>query len=112
MHVVDATALFGGDFADVAEIEKALTESGRKILEKAGSSSANAGVPSETRLLEMDRFSQRVADMVAGEAKSRPADLVVIGTHGRRGISHLFLGSVAEAVARVSPVPVLLVRAR
>jgi nucleotide-binding universal stress UspA family protein len=39
------------------------------------------------------------------------ADLIVMGTHGRKGLSHLFMGSVAEEVARHSPVPVLIVRA-
>lgn len=38
------------------------------------------------------------------------ADLIVMGTHGRQGFSRLFLGSVAESVARVAPCPVLLVR--
>lgn len=37
-------------------------------------------------------------------------DLVVMGTHGRRGVSHMMLGSVAEKVVRLSPVPVLTVR--
>lgn len=114
VHVVDATPLFGGDsgFVDVVEIEKALIGSGRRILDKAAATAAEAGVQAETRLLEMDQFSQRVADMVAGEAKAWPADLVVIGTHGRRGVSHLFLGSVAEGVARISPAPLLLIRGR
>lgn len=40
------------------------------------------------------------------------ADLVVVGTHGRRGIAHAVLGSVAERVVRLSPVPVLTVRGR
>jgi len=38
------------------------------------------------------------------------ADLIVMGTHGRRGVSRLLLGSVAESVARTAPCPVLLVR--
>lgn len=38
-------------------------------------------------------------------------DLVVMGTHGRRGVSHTILGSVAEKIVRLSPVPVLTVRA-
>jgi nucleotide-binding universal stress UspA family protein len=40
------------------------------------------------------------------------ADLVIIGTHGRRGVTHALLGSVAEKIVRMSPVPVLTVRAR
>jgi len=38
-------------------------------------------------------------------------DLIVMGTHGRRGLSHVFLGSVAERVVRMAPCPVLTVRA-
>ena len=39
-----------------------------------------------------------------------PAELLVMGTHGRRGLSHLLLGSVAEGVMRLTPCPVLLIR--
>jgi nucleotide-binding universal stress UspA family protein len=42
-------------------------------------------------------------------AKEHKADLIVMGTHGRRGLSRAFLGSVAEKVVRLSPVPVLTV---
>jgi len=44
-------------------------------------------------------------------AKERAADLIVMGTHGRRGLTHLFLGSVAEKIVRLSPIPVLTVSA-
>lgn len=55
--------------------------------------------------------------MVAGEpwkrileaSKERGADLIVMGTHGRRGLSHVFLGSVAEKVVRLSFIPVMTV---
>jgi nucleotide-binding universal stress UspA family protein len=43
-------------------------------------------------------------------AENGKADLIVIGTHGRRGVMHALLGSVAEKVVRLSPVPVLTVR--
>jgi nucleotide-binding universal stress UspA family protein len=46
---------------------------------------------------------------VAGDVR---ADLVVLGTHGRRGLAHAMVGSVAERVVRSSPVPVLTVRSR
>jgi Universal stress protein UspA and related nucleotide-binding proteins len=51
-------------------------------------------------------------ETILDEAKTWAADLIVMGTHGRRGISHLALGSDAELVVRESTVPVLLVRAR
>jgi nucleotide-binding universal stress UspA family protein len=44
------------------------------------------------------------------QAKSKDADLLVMGTHGRTGISHMLMGSVAEKVVRKSPCPVLTVR--
>lgn len=114
VHVVDTSALYSGDseFVDIVQLEKALTESGQQILHIAAAAGANAGVQAETRLVQIDRFGQRVADMVVGEAKAWPADLVVVGTHGRRGLSHLFMGSVAEGIVRISPVPVLLIRGR
>jgi hypothetical protein len=50
--------------------------------------------------------------MVTAEANKWPADLIVIGTHGRRGVGRLVLGSSAEHILRFAPVPVLLVRAQ
>jgi len=49
---------------------------------------------------------------VLGYAKRFKADLIVMGTHGRRGLQHFFLGSVAEMVLREAAIPVLIVRAR
>ena len=52
------------------------------------------------------------AEQILSIAEARGVDLIVMGTHGRRGLSRVFLGSVAEKVVRVSPVPVLTVGAR
>lgn len=57
-----------------------------------------------------ETFGRRVADQVVTQAKAWPADLIVMGTHGRRGIRRLLMGSDAELVLRTSPVPILLVR--
>jgi nucleotide-binding universal stress UspA family protein len=51
------------------------------------------------------------AEQVLNAARSLEADLIVMGTHGRKGLSHLVLGSVAERVVRESPVPVLTAHA-
>lgn len=51
-------------------------------------------------------------ERIAQAARSRKADLVVIGTHGRTGFAKLFLGSVASRVLTVSPCPVLTVRGK
>ena len=52
------------------------------------------------------------SDLILAEVASGHYDLVVMGTHGRKGIAHLALGSVAEKVVRMSPVPVLTVHAK
>lgn len=54
----------------------------------------------------------RVDGMILQEAKNTGAELIVMGTHGRRGLRRLALGSDAELVLRGSPVPVLLVHAK
>jgi universal stress protein A len=50
------------------------------------------------------------ADEIVECARARQVDLIIMGTHGRTGASHLFLGSVAERVVRTAPCPVLTVR--
>jgi nucleotide-binding universal stress UspA family protein len=50
------------------------------------------------------------ATAICESAVTTPCDLIVMGTHGRTGIAHLFLGSVAERVVRTSPCPVLTIR--
>ena len=62
--------------------------------------------PGTEAVLQVGPEWQRILDV----AKERNVDLVVMGTHGRRGLPRLILGSVAEKVVRLSPVPVLTVR--
>ena len=50
------------------------------------------------------------ADAIVRFAQERDIDLIVMGTHGRSGLQHVFLGSVAEKVVRQAPCPVLIVR--
>ena len=53
----------------------------------------------------------RPDEVIVSIARDESADLIVMGTHGRRGVSHLFLGSVAERVLRLAPCPVATVGA-
>ncbi len=82
---------------------------GENILEQGKAQALAAGVTAETCVL--DSFGGRVCELVINEARSCGADLIVIGTHGRRGVGRLMLGSDAEQIVRGAPVPVLLVRA-
>jgi len=64
-----------------------------------------------TASLSLDRDAPPPTSQALVEAAKRwSADLLVLGTHGWRGLQHLVLGSVAEGVVRLAPVPVLLVR--
>lgn len=111
IHVIEDVVPMGDvEFLNINEIREALRQTGQKILTKAEAGARAAGTKAETRLIESPPAGGRLASVIADEAKAWPADLIVIGTHGRRGIDHLLMGSVAEGVARRSPVPVLLVR--
>lgn len=57
-----------------------------------------------------ERASEEIAERIELEAQASDADVVVMGTHGRRGMRRLMLGSVAEGLIRVASRPVLLVR--
>lgn len=114
VHVVDPTPIYFSDleYFSVTQLKQALTDAGEKILAMSAATAVTAGIDPETRLLETNYPKQRVVDPIVAEVKAWPADLVVVGTHGRRGLSHVFLGSVAESIVRVSPAPVLLIRGK
>jgi nucleotide-binding universal stress UspA family protein len=114
VHVMDlGPLLLGPEFAiDIAPIAKARRTEGEEILAAAREVAQSAGVTAETQLLETGTPTRHVAEAIAGEAARWPADVVVLGTHGRRGVERLLLGSVAEGVARRSVIPVLLVPSR
>ena len=112
VNVVDEVNLNWSEFPNTAELWDVLVASGRALLGKAASTAAEAGVEADTRLIELDRLGDRIPEALAREADAWPADLIVVGTHGRRGLSHLFLGSVAEGIVRVASKPVLLVRGK
>jgi len=86
----------------------AFQRAGQALLEQAASQAQEAGLAPETCVVESGGHSTSQALVEA--AKRWSADLIVLGTHGRRGLHHLVLGSVAEGVVRLAPVPVLLVR--
>lgn len=112
MHVVDELAFATGFdiYPTYAARPGAADEAGRRRNPRAGSARvAASGIGVDTRLFET--FATRVSELVVEQAKAWGADLIVIGTHGRRGVGRLLLGSDAEQIVRTAPVPVLLVRA-
>lgn len=89
-------------------IRDGLKATGQRVLDEASKQVLAAGVACETVLGELD--ARRPADVIVDQAAAQRCDLIVMGTHGRRGIGRALLGSDAELVLRQSPVPVLLVR--
>jgi nucleotide-binding universal stress UspA family protein len=110
LHVVHDYLVAGGHGAAVytSQLRKDLRERGEQILKEAADLAHWQGVEAESKLVETPGGS--VGTMIVEEAGSWPAELIVLGTHGRRGIRRLVMGSDAEYVVRTTPVPVLLVR--
>jgi nucleotide-binding universal stress UspA family protein len=94
----------------VEEMMKVIADSARALLEKYQKRVASQGIAVETRLVEF--VGGRVGGIISGEAQKWNADLLVLGTHGRKGFEHLLMGSVAEGVIRSASMPVLLIRAK
>ncbi|NOS97751.1 MAG: universal stress protein [Methylotenera sp.] len=105
LPIMDAT----GDF-NMVYIDDILRINGKKVLQNAEEAAANAGVMADSVMLEAN--SSRISKLVVKQATEWPANLIVMGTHGLRGIERLVMGSDAETVVRNSPVPVLLVKAK
>lgn len=114
VHVVEqsrlAFAAAGPVAIDLEGVLEALRKFGRDALERARAVAGRSGVEAETALIGEEALDDRVAVILVAEARRWGADLIVLGTHGRRGLDHLLMGSVAEAVARIAPSHVLLVR--
>jgi nucleotide-binding universal stress UspA family protein len=92
----------------IEELILALRAGGKKLLTRAEVKVRKHGLEAETVLVQT--FGRRVADVIVIQAKKWRADVIVLGTHGRRGLSRMVMGSDAEWVLREAPVPVLLVR--
>ena len=113
VHVVDEhyvvsagieTAAYADDMFD------SLRAAGKDILKKSEAAVRKEGLRASSTMLET--ITSPVADVIVRVAKRVRPDVIVIGTHGRRGVRRLLMGSDAEQVVRTSPVPVLLVRGR
>lgn len=111
LHVVDETSFamsadaFGAYTGDLLTL---LRQGGEQILADAKSRVEAAGLAVDTVLRES--LAGRVCDLVTAEAQAWQAELIVLGTHGRRGAGRILLGSDAEQILRLSTAPVLLVR--
>ena len=111
VHVLDELVSVPGAEAVVylGNTADLLREAGEQILAQARELVKTSGLESESVVLET--VGGRAAESIIAEAAAWAADLIVLGTHGRRGVKRLVMGSDAEEIVRTAPVPVLLVRA-
>ena len=112
LHVVEGLIPTGGVAGEgyyAGNVLESLRMAGQEILRKAEASLKEHGLAVETELV--DNLVGGPARIIVKDAETWGADLIVLGTHGRRGLKRLVMGSDAEEVIRMTPVPVLLVRA-
>lgn len=109
LHVADNLATTAAaDFypTSLEELQAQVEDAARKRLDALLTSDDRA----QLRATPVVRASGGIAHTIVEYAKEIPADLIVVGTHGRGPVAHLFMGSVAEKVVRMAPCPVLVVR--
>jgi len=112
-HAIDETLLAQRDVAmmlpnSVGKTEARMRLGAQGLLGRLAETARAAGIEVEIRLVESEQ--KHVSDMLIDAATEWQADLLIVGTHGRRGIERFFVGSVAERLVRKSQVSLLLVR--
>lgn len=109
LHVVDLDQFGWGRVAELDETaHRSIRATGDKILDQAVERARQQGVRPESHAIH--GWLDSIPDLLLDEARAWQAELIVLGTHGRSGLKHLLIGSVAEGVLKQAPVPVLLVR--
>lgn len=107
VHVIPSSAgVSGGELVAPQQLSDTVSKRSAELLARWRSDAEGlAGCPTRSVMLSGDAASE-----IVQHAIREGYDLLVLGTHGRTGIARLFLGSVAERVARRAPCPVLFVR--
>jgi nucleotide-binding universal stress UspA family protein len=88
------------------EIERTARDAAGRHLKRLAARARQAGVRTSTRLID----GVPVAERIVRAARAQRADMIVMGTHGRTGVTRLVLGSVASRVVATASCPVLTVR--
>ena len=112
-HAIDETILAQREVAmmlpnSVGKTEARLRLGAQGFLGRLLEAAQAAGIDAEIKLVESEE--KHVSDMLINAAADWQADLLVVGTHGRRGIERFFVGSVAERLVRKGQTSLLLVR--
>ncbi|MGI4814279.1 MAG: universal stress protein [Janthinobacterium lividum] len=110
LYVIDVTPLmYAGPAYDPSIARNAFIQEGTRVIADATEQMKREDVKGSPIMREVDPAGDDIPNQVMRAAEEFNADLIVMGTHGRRGWRRLVLGSVAEQVLRISSRPVLLV---
>jgi nucleotide-binding universal stress UspA family protein len=105
-----AIAMDGMSMAYYNDLAEVMLQAGREMVDKAAKAAAESGVECET--VVVDARIGSAWEAIVEQAAQCHCDLIVMGTHGRRGLKRMTMGSDAELVVRHCQVPVLLVKER
>jgi universal stress protein A len=94
-----------GYYPEMARMEQDMVVEAEKRLSEFATKKGASAVPVETRIAVGEAVSE-----ICALAEQESVDLIIMGSHGRTGLSHVLLGSVAERVVRHAPCPVLVAR--
>lgn len=111
LHVVDelsAALSMSGQGVVSADMFELLREGGQQVLAQALAEVQSHQLAAEPVLIE--GFTGRLCDHVLAQAQQWGAEVIVLGSHGRRGVGRIVMGSDAEQIIRTAQVPVLVVR--
>ncbi|MFM0198027.1 universal stress protein [Paraburkholderia strydomiana] len=113
LYVVDNPLVaYDASGYDLIILREAFVKEGRQLLADALARMKHENVAGEPRIVDVAPIGEDISERIRISANEFNADLLVLGTHGRRGFKRLFLGSVAERVVRSASLPVLLVPSR
>jgi len=106
----DSDLFFEISHIDNEALMKSIASFGNDALEAACKRLTGSGVRCSMQLFEKPISPGKISATIVAEADAWNADLIVLGTHGRRGVRRLVMGSVSEGVVRKTSKPVLLIR--
>ena len=109
LHIVTVVDVYGAYYATPESI-RFLQAEGHKLLQDLQTRAQSKGISVQTRLLETDVGGKHISDILLAEAERVQAQLIVVGSHGWRGMRKLLIGSVAQAVCQQAHCSVLVAR--
>ncbi|MHB1948082.1 MAG: universal stress protein [Gammaproteobacteria bacterium] len=111
LHIADEyISNWLGASIDVSKYQDSIRQYGKDILQAMEDQARKAGVDATCQLIEFSDDNSRISEQILDYVDACRAELLVIGTHGKRGVRRILIGSVAEEVIHTIGIPVLLVR--